>query len=116
MSLRLTPEMLVGAYEFLRTTPPFRRWHLPHADEIEFHLIRDRRRYAEYCGVERHRIGVNHLFVSRGDSLLMHMAHEMVHLRQKIEGSETAAQHNARFRVLARSVCRHHDFEYGRFV
>ena len=42
MALRLTPEILEGAYEFLRATPPFRGWRLPHADEVEFVVSRHR--------------------------------------------------------------------------
>lgn len=29
MSLRLTPDMPAGAYEFLRITEPFKAWKLP---------------------------------------------------------------------------------------
>lgn len=36
--LHLTLEMLEGAYEYLRTTPPFRRWKLPPGADIEFHV------------------------------------------------------------------------------
>jgi len=34
MTLPLTPATLTAAYEFLRTTPPFKGWKLPHADEV----------------------------------------------------------------------------------
>ena len=33
MTLRLTPDMLAAAYDFLRTTVPFSRWRLPEADD-----------------------------------------------------------------------------------
>ncbi len=44
MTLPLTPEMLRACYEFLRSTPPFRRWSLPPGDEIGFHVTRNRTR------------------------------------------------------------------------
>lgn len=118
MALRLTPEMLEAAYELLRTTPPFRRWRLPHADEIEFRVTRLANEFAHYLALpgRRHRIAVAEIAIERIESLALHMAHEMVHLKQQLERSSTRNQHNARFVELSRQVCRHHGFEFKRFV
>ena len=36
MALHLTPDILVGTYNLLRVTPPFRLWHLPEPEAISF--------------------------------------------------------------------------------
>src|SRR5258708_16268586 len=38
--LTLTPEMLESAYEYLRVSPPFCHWDLPHADHVSFRVLR----------------------------------------------------------------------------
>ena len=38
--LTLTPDMLESAYEYLRVSPPFCRWGLPHADHVMFRVLR----------------------------------------------------------------------------
>src|SRR6185312_3296203 len=48
MSLRLTPDMLAAAYDFLRTTEPFRRWSLPEADDVGFAVVRDPKMFADF--------------------------------------------------------------------
>jgi len=52
MTLHLTPDMLAGVYEFLRTTEPFKAWKLPHADELGFAVVRDPNMYADF-GMEK---------------------------------------------------------------
>src|SRR5262245_58229754 len=43
--LTLTPEMLEGAYEYLRVSPPFCSWDLPHADQVMFRVLGAKDRY-----------------------------------------------------------------------
>lgn len=114
MSLRLTPDMLAGAYEFLRTTEPFRAWKLPHADELGFAVVRDPNMYADF-GMER---GVPVIRVSEVKNghvvtLLATMAHEMCHLRQERLGD--SGHHNANFKRMAARVCRAHGFDLKTF-
>src|ERR1700754_3947176 len=51
--LPLTPEMLEGANEYLRVSPPFRAWNLPHADHVSFRVMTTRDRFGHFRG--RHR-------------------------------------------------------------
>ena len=51
--LTLTPEMLEGAYEYLRVSPPFAAWGLPHADHVSFRVMGAKDRYGHFRG--RHR-------------------------------------------------------------
>ena len=38
--MKLTPGILEAAYEFLRTTPPFKGWKLPSGVDITFRVIK----------------------------------------------------------------------------
>jgi len=114
VTLRLTPEMLAAAYEFLRVSAPFRAWSLPHADDVEFHVIAARDRRGHYCRGESapHRIAVSAANVGHSETLLRTIAHEMLHLHQNERGTETSrAEHNVEFHRLARIVCLHHGFD-----
>jgi hypothetical protein len=114
MSLSLTPDMLAGAYEFLRTTEPFKAWRLPHADEVGFAVVRDPAMFADF-GVEN---GVPVIRVSEARNghsatLLATMAHEMCHLRQEMTGDR--GHHTAGFKRMAARVCRVHGFDLKTF-
>lgn len=120
MSLPLTPEMLAAAYDFLRTTPPFRGWRLPHSDAIELSVgcQRDREaHYSRYLRTSDHIIVVSSTRVGHTNTLLAAIAHEMIHLHQATTKHETSGvMHNADFRKHARTVCRWHGWDAKSFV
>ena len=104
MSLRLTPERLAAAYDFLRAFPPFDRWRLPPGDEVRFHVAYVDNWYGHYSRLRRsHRIDISAVTVGHGDTLLRTMAHEMVHVRQNLLNKSTV--HNAEFRRLGGVIC-----------
>jgi len=114
--VRLTPFIIEAAYEFLRATPPYRGWKLPHADDVEFVITRNMKKMAHHCGYHRdrfrHEIGVSELCVSFSDTLLRCVGHEMIHQYQQRKGTETPnTEHNAEFMRLARSACRQHGWD-----
>jgi len=114
MTLRLTPEMLATAYEFLRASAPFRAWRLPESDDVEFHVIGARDRRGHYCSGDGvlHRIAISAANVGHSETLIRTIAHEMVHLHQREQRLETPnTEHNAEFWHLARLVCIHHGFD-----
>jgi hypothetical protein len=118
--LHLTPEALENAYEYLRATLPFRRWSLPHADELVFRVMGARDRYGHFKGrfkdnVDLNEIGVSQRKVHSTDMLMATMAHEMIHLHQHERGSCTRGVHNANFKRLAARVCRVHGFDLESF-
>ncbi|MBI3678442.1 MAG: SprT-like domain-containing protein [Proteobacteria bacterium] len=120
MALRLTPEIIEGAYEFLRRTPPFKNWRLPHADDVEFVVSRHPLQLGYYRGISRdlhaHEIGISETCVGHTNTLLRTMAHEMIHQHQQRARSETAnTEHNAEFKRLTRLVCRHHGWDEREF-
>jgi hypothetical protein len=112
MSLRLTPEMLEAAYEILRMTLPFKRWKLPHADDVEFHVTRHRDRRGDCVDAgHAHIVRISSIEIVSLNDLIETMAHEMVHIQQDRMSSNEKFPHGPLFKRLAKQVCRHHGFE-----
>lgn len=114
MSLQLTPAMLVTAYEFFRTTKPYKRWKLPHSDVVEFHITRHVDRHGDCSDVKggpRIRISSRTTFWT--DKFLKTMAHEMIHLHlHRIDGR---LKHGPEFKRCALEVCTYHGFDPKQF-
>ena len=115
MSLPLTPAILRAAYTFLRCTPPFRSWRLPPGDAVKFHVTRHRDREGDH-GVENgvHILRVSGRVIGHTNSLLIVMAHEMIHMHQ--EAQKVRAAHNPEFVRMAHRVCRYHGWDEKIFV
>jgi hypothetical protein len=100
--------MMICAYEYFRSTPPFRGWSLPESDEVEFHVIEHTDRYAD----AEWRVGhlpilrISRRMVRGTPELMGAMAHELIHLRLLPEDGS----HGDEFLRLARQVCRIHGF------
>lgn len=109
--IHLTPEILRAAYEYLRATPPFNRWRLPAADEVEFHVTRhkDRTGDCETAGGQEPIIRISAALVGWTSSLMATMAHELVHLYLDRKG--VRAHHGREFQRCARLVCKRHGFD-----
>lgn len=119
--LRLTPEMLEGAYEYLRVSPPFCRWNLPHADQVSFRVMGTRDRFGHFRGRHKKASGddFSEIAISAGmvrstELLIATMAHEMIHLYQDETGT-ARGHHNPAFRKLAKRVCAVHGFDFESF-
>ena len=114
--MALTPEMLEAAYEFLRTTEPFRRWKLPHADDIAFKITRHADRFGTFDATDPPQISVSDRVVGHTQTLLMTLAHEMIHLRHHLtREARSDVEHGARFRRHAARVCRQHGWDAKAF-
>jgi hypothetical protein len=74
--------MLAAAYDFLRTTEPFKHWRLPESDEVGFAVVRDPAIFADF-GIEKGTpiIRVSEARNGHAATLLATLAHEMCHLR-----------------------------------
>lgn len=114
MTLPLTPEILRGAYEYLRATPPFSRWKLPPGSKVRFKVVRgrDAQGWHDVDG-DRHIIAISKDHVGHTIRLVTVMAHEMVHVTQHIRGMRR--DHGARFDKLGGRVCRYHGFDPKEF-
>lgn len=121
MKLPLTPQMVVAAYEYLRTTPPFCSWKLPHSDDIEFRVTRHADREGHYTRHVRsndHFIVVSGKVIKATDALMQVTAHEMAHLRQALtkRESRTKYMHNADYWRMAERICTVHGWDTAAFV
>ena len=112
MTLPLTPRLLQAAYEFLCQTPPFSRWKMPTGDDLRFRVTRSINTRGAAVGMEE--INISSLNIGRTDSLVMTMAHEMIHIYNVSKGY-TRSEHGAEFKRCARLVCKHHGFDLKMF-
>lgn len=110
MTLKITPDLIRAGYELLSETEPFNRWNLPPSDDIKFisHRSRD---YGAFQTIGPDMIMyVSSSLVGHLSTLLVTIAHEMIHLHQHRTGLEI--DHGPAFKKWAATVCRHHrDFD-----
>jgi len=112
--LKLHPDMLASAYDFLRTTQPFRGWKLPESDDIGFHVVSDATMFGDfYLDGDIPTIRVSQTGIGHTNTLLATLAHEMLHLRQHLRGDKE--YHGPRFKRAALSICRIHGFDPNTF-
>ena len=115
MTLPLTPESIAALYEYARSLPPFLTVKMPHADDVEFWVVKDRERGARYQWTgDRHRISVSLLAIGHSMTLLAYIGHEMCHLAVEELGLDTGGNenvHNTSFRKLAGRFCKVHGFD-----
>ncbi len=112
MALPLTPDVLQAAYEFIRTTKPFRGWNLPEGDDVKFKVVRTTKLRGWYDFENgHHTIAISAGCISHTSNLIATMAHEVIHLHQRHCCMETSAQHNAAFKRLAATVCKVHGYD-----
>ena len=109
--MKLTPNILRASYDFIVITPPFRRWNLPPGGNVEFKVNKASDRMGSYQCHDDHIITISGARVCHTVTLLVTMAHEMVHLAQVENGTATRTMHNAAFRRMGKAVCRHHGFD-----
>ncbi len=97
--LALDEAVLARAFDYLRSTEPFRRWGLPEASAIRFKVARSRLWYGQcFHDGKAYGVDISAALVSHSNTLLSVMAHEMIHLRQMVAGTQTrGASHNKEF-------------------
>jgi hypothetical protein len=116
MTLPLSPKMIAAAYDFLRATPPFVRWKLPHSSKITFRVTRNTDTYGTHeTDGREHVISISSKANGFTLTLLQTLAHEMIHLHQTRRGLGKNAHHGAAFQRWARMVCRRHGFDPKQF-
>lgn len=113
--IHITPELLEISYERLRLTAPFKRWKLPHPDDVIFSVLTTKDRQGDHS-IETN--GKHHIRLScrKHKSLApmdMTLAHEMCHVRATMQGERS--DHGALFQRAADQVCRAHGYDRGQF-
>lgn len=116
MAIYWTVEILRAQYEVLRHSLPFKRWGLPHADWVEFHVgmnpsVRGEWSYDRVK--KRHIICISNPTCQTFPTMIRTMMHEMCHMRQHMLGERS--EHGRVFNLLADQVCKRHGFERGMF-
>lgn len=116
MTLKLTPDILRAAYDYLCETEPFSKWNLPAGEDVVFRVIRAK----DYEGVHwferrKHHISISSFRIARTHSLMEVMAHELIHVHERHAGACTAAAHSAAFNKWAKLVCKTHGFDLNLF-
>lgn len=113
------PDELAAAYDFLRATPPFKRWKLPESDALGFAVTQHTDRYGH---LEDHNdkrfyftIAISSVNTKKYADLLQIVSHEMIHLKLRLKG-KTGWGHGYEFKRLAKQVCRVHDFDFATFI
>jgi len=118
VTLKLTPERLASVYEMLRAFQPFCWWRLPPASDVKFHVARTRKRHALWwIEGDTHHIEISATKHGWLSSLVETMAHEMIHVRQRVAKTETrGVEHNAEFMRIYPRVCARLGFDPGQFL
>lgn len=113
MTLHITPEILQHAYDYLRSTPPFRSWNMPEAEDVLFKVGRSHDTRGVYRLVDgKHTITISQRCIGRTSSLMEILAHEMIHLHEEATGMcRPGVEHTAAFHKIAARVCRIHGFD-----
>lgn len=117
--MKLTPEILASAYSYLAETKPFTKWNLPAAEDVTFRVVKSR----EYYGRHRrsagrkptHHIEISQSLVSHTYTLMLVMAHELVHVALGHHKAEGRGAHGVSFRKLAAEVSAEHGFDPAAF-
>lgn len=119
MPRTFSPEDLVAAYDYLRSTLPFRRWKLPESDALEFRVTQHADRHGHFDdrdGVPGKWmvIAISSVHTMDYRQLLATMAHELIHLKSAVDGKllgeDDSEHHDDEFKRLAKQVCVHHGF------
>lgn len=112
MTLRLTPETLRAAYDFLCTTEPFNRWNLPDSEDVVFRVVKDRTVFGWYNKIGgRHVIAASSSKISHTDTLMMTIGHELIHVHENNTKSCGRGEHSAAFMKWAAQVSKVHGWD-----
>lgn len=105
MSLPLSAQRLAAIYECLRAFPPFNRWALPPASDVKFVVTRHVDQFGDHFTLrDTHHVRVSSAKSGHFETVVITVAHEMVHMRQARIGIKV--NHGNFFKRQARSICR----------
>lgn len=118
--LPITKETVMAAYEYSRTTPPFRAWKLPPAEVVKWHISKSIQHFAQYWwDGEHHHIEVSSRGIGSTSILIEKVHHEIIHLHLKMIKKESKNGgpnvHNKHYRRKAARVCLIHGWDVKAF-
>ncbi len=118
--MQLTPDILRAAYNYLSETEPFNGWNLPDAEYVDFAVTKTRKRQGRCnCHVDGqsrcYKLDVSQKYVTHTASLMLILAHEMIHVHEFEAKLMERRHHGKVFWALAKEVCDAHGFDLGQF-
>lgn len=92
---------------------PFKQWKLPDADKVKIRTVLANDKLGEWrFENKQHWISINDRYIGSSYSLLITLAHEMVHMAQYILKKETPnTEHNKDFYKKLKIVAKYHGFD-----
>lgn len=114
MTISLTPDLLRATYDRLIETSPFNRWNLPSGEDIKFRVVRDfaTQGWYSFAPGSPHTICVSRNLVGYLSTLDPLMAHEMIHLHERVSGAcKSGIEHSAAFKKWVLQVCAVHGWD-----
>lgn len=112
MSLRLTPDILRAAYEYLDLTSPFARLNLPDSEDVLFRITNNQSTAGlwDYSN-GRHIIKASRRCISTTPKLFKIIGHEMIHVHEYEIGISRDIKHSGVFVKLYSEFARVHGFD-----
>lgn len=115
MSFPLDPRHVAAMYDCLRVLPPFDKYKLPESDAIEFRTPARTDVFGEFLDGTPPVITISSARHAHTFTIILTVAHEMLHLIQARNKTDNKSQHNAEFRRLAKRVCSLNGWDYKAF-
>jgi len=113
----ITPKILQVTYVFLKAFEPFQ--DMPPAHDVQFKINRcdeNRGYFHQGGGSKEYLIMVSARCINHMDSLVKVMSHEMLHMKQYIDDTETEdVVHNKEFTALGQALCLEMGWDPGLF-
>lgn len=117
--MQITQEILRAAYNYLLETPPFNEWNLPDAEDVEFVVVKTDELHGLCAKPEKDRkfftMGLSENKHKHTTSVMITMAHEMVHMHLSKIKYRGWRNHGDAFKKVAKEVCEYHGFDPGQF-
>lgn len=114
------PDELAAAYDYIRVTPPFKRWKLPESDALAFRVSRHNDRFGHFDDHDGKKpfptIAISTVHTKSYRDLVAVLCHEIIHVKLKMDGYRGWDRHGYEFKRLSRQVCRIHDFDFATFI
>lgn len=116
--MRPTLDNLPALYEYFRSCRPFNRWKLPPSDAISFRIVTTKAYYGQYVADRQencpHTIDLS-VKCTHHDTISVTLAHEMLHLAQRVRKKDRGGDHNADFQKWARVIAKEFGWDTGDF-
>ena len=102
--VKVTPAISEAMYNCLKSMKPFNKWNLPESDHVEFYINGLKGEMGAHLHKsDTHQIRLSQHNVDDFQSLATTVAHEMIHVRQFMDGKQRG--HGNSFMQYASQIC-----------